>query len=124
MGNRIGLKAHLKNFEANGKLNVTTVIYGEEAQALLDFMEVEGLDSPGAAARMLIASAVSAYPEWAVTVSARRTVVMEQRQWASSRLAIFLRELAEETEQGFLEARKEMEADLMETAAKRFMGNE
>ncbi len=124
MGAKLGLKAHRKAFDQTGKLSVSCHFTGEEARAVMEFMEQEGLDNPGAAGRTLIAAALAAYPEWAATISMRRAAVTEQRMWALARIQEMFRDLSAEAEQNFAENTVEMEIKLMDEATQRMVDGE
>ncbi len=89
---------------------------GEEAKAIIEFMEAEELPTPAAAVRALIAAALSVYPDWASTISGRRSVLNEQRLWGLNRTAQHFRDLANEIEMNIQEDFVKKENEVIDQA--------
>lgn len=120
----IGAKAWRVRFDATDKLGCNINLAGDEARSIVEFMEAEELANPAAAVRVLLAAALSTYPEWGANVSARRTAVIEVRMWAVQRAAAALRELADELEVTIAEDYAKVEAEVMERAIKASQGED
>lgn len=112
----IGAKAWRIRFDATNKLGCNINLSGDEARSIVEFMESEELPNPAAAVRVLLAAALSTYPEWGADISARRTAVSDVRLWAINRVALSMREIADELEVSIAEGFSEMEAAVMERA--------
>lgn len=116
----IGAKKWRERFDSTKKLSCNLQLSGDEARAVIEFMEAEGLPGPAAAIRMLMGVSLDTYPEWAAGVATRRAMAIQTRMWATNRCVEKLREVIDELETGIEQERLDVENEAIEKARENY----